>query len=206
MDSSLQHVTILDESAKWLDGLQRNDFSQFGEDGLIQAVLERIGETNRWCFEVGAADGEFYSNTKRLRQAGWRAVLIEADDAHYAKLASKREPGTFAIQERIKRDSLDRILAMVNAPKDIDLGIIDIDGQDYWAWLGMEKYKPRVMLVEYMYLNDNFTDPWFVPPENGEGQAGLEAICELGHRKGYTPIASTYCNVLFARNDVWASS
>src|SRR5687768_11564360 len=79
MGSSLQHVTVVDDSAGWLLGRQRNDTSQFGEDGLIEAVLDRIGETNRWCFEVGAADGLFFSNTKRLRDAGWNCILIEAN-------------------------------------------------------------------------------------------------------------------------------
>lgn len=205
MDESLRHVTILDVSAGWLAGRQQNDSSQFGEDGLLEAVFERIGETNRWCFEVGAADGEFFSNTKRLRNAGWRAVLIEADDSKYETLAAKHEPQTFAIHDRIKRDSLDRILSLVNAPLDLDLGVIDIDGQDYWAWLGMKKYRPRVMLVEFAYFNaaDH------IPEENNgetKDQAGLAAIINLGTKKGYMALASTYCNVLFARTDVWESN
>lgn len=203
MDDSLRHVKILDDSAKWLDGRQRNDTSQFGEDGLIEAVLERIGETNRWCFEVGAADGLFFSNTKRLRDAGWTSVLIEAGQEQFAKLRQLANGKTIVVNERINYGSLDRILGELHAPEDLDFGVIDIDGQDYWAWDGMKLFQPRVMLVEFMY---DLPDPAFVPPENGEGQAGLEAIIELGRQKGYTPLAGTYCNVLFARKDVWASN
>lgn len=41
----LEHVTIIDPSANWLLGRQRNDTSQFGEDGLIEAVFERLYAT-----------------------------------------------------------------------------------------------------------------------------------------------------------------
>lgn len=206
MDDSQKHVTSLAPSAAWLLGKQRNDFSQFGEDGLIEAVLGRIGERNRWCFEVGAADGLFYSNTKRLRDAGWKSVLIEANAEHFAKLAQLANDRTHAIRERINYGSLDIILGEVDAPNDLDFGVIDIDGQDYWAWKGMQQFCPRVMLVEFMYASENFTDPSFTPKENGEGQAGLQAIIDLGKQKGYTPLVSTFCNVLFARSDVWGSS
>ena len=81
-----------------------------------------------------------------------------------------------------------------------DLGVIDIDGQDYWAWFGLKSYRPRVMLVEFMYVNDNFKNPDFIPQLNGDGQAGSEAIRKLGGFKGYTAVAETYCNLLFVDN------
>ena len=197
---------ILHESAAWLDGKQRNDTSQFGEDGLIEAVLERIGETNRWCFEVGAADGLFFSNTKRLRDAGWCAVLIEGDATKANDCRKFENQRVQVIQQKIGQDSLDRILDGCAAPMRPDLGVIDIDGQDYWAWSGLKTYRPRVMLVEFMYLNDNFSDPAFIPPLNGDGQAGLDAIIGLGAEKSYVALAHTFCNVLFVDEKVWPSN
>jgi hypothetical protein len=196
--SSLNYLTVLDTKAAWLEGKQRNDTSQFGEDGLIEAVLSRIGETNRWCFEVGAADGEFFSNTKRLRQAGWTSVLIEAGRDQYAILSKLSDEKTYTFNECIRAGSLDRILSSVGAPRNLDLGVIDIDGQEYWVWKSMD-YRPRVMLVEFAYYNE----PGFIPLEDGPGQAGLEAIVSLGRELGYTALAKTYCNVLFALTDLW---
>jgi hypothetical protein len=204
VDSSLNHVTTLDASAGWLLGTQRNDTSQFGEDGLIESVFSRVGETNRWCFEVGAADGLFFSNTKRLRDAGWHSVLIEAGDEQFEKLQLLANVRTHVVHERINFGALDRLLGDRGAPEAIDLGVIDIDGQDYWAWKGMQKYRPRVMLVEFAYFNP----PTHIPREGDvtPDQAGLQAIVNLGVQKGYTALVSTYCNVLFARKDVWASN
>lgn len=197
---SLQHVTPLHPDWEWLQGKQRNDTSQFGEDGLIEAVLAKIGETNRWCFEVGAADGLFYSNTKRLRDAGWYAVLIEGDRSQAAKCEAYASHRVHVVTEKVSRYSLDPILAGGGAPIRLDLGVIDVDGQDYWVWEGLRDFRPRVMLVEYLYLNDNFTDPNFIPPLDGQGQAGRDAIIALGKAKGYVAVASTFCNLLFVEN------
>lgn len=196
--------TALHPSGQRLVGRQRNDTSQFGEDGLVEALFEIIGETNRWCFEVGAADGLFFSNTKRLRDANWRAVLIEANPDSYKVLSKLDSSTVYTFNELVKDDSLDRILASVNAPHDLDFGVIDIDGQDYWAWRGMERFKPRAMLVEYGYWNPPETIPGRDDIE--KNQAGLGAICDLGKEKGYTALVSTYCNVLLVRNDAWESS
>ena len=184
--------------APWLDeGRARNDTSQFGEDGLIEAVFEKIGETNRWCFEVGAADGLFFSNTKRLRDAGWYAVLIEGDRAQAAKCEAYASPRVQVLAERIGPQSLDNILSGTGAPIRIDLGIIDIDGQDYWAWEGLKTFRPRVVLMEFV-INEN--DPEFVPNRGGDGQAGEAPIVNLGTEKGYTLVAKTYCNLVFVDN------
>ena len=177
---------------EFLTDRQRDDYSQFGEDGLIQAVLERIGETNRWCFEVGAADGLFMSNTKRLRDSGWSAVLIEGDRNSADKCMAYASHRVQVVTERIGRHSLDNILTGSGAPIRLDLGVIDIDGQDYWAWEGLKTFRPRVMLVEFMYTDDDF-----LPECGGAGQAGLNPIVQLGIAKGYVPVARTYCNVLF---------
>lgn len=206
MDVVLRFVTVLHPAWEWLQGQQRNDTSQFGEDGLIESVLSKIGERNRWCFEVGAADGLFYSNTKRLRDAGWKAVLIDEHGHNVEAIRGLNEKQTIPVCERIGPDSLDRILANAGAPPDLDLGVIDIDGQDWWVWKGMSKHRPRLMLVEYMPTNDHFTDPSFIPPQDGPGQAGRDAIVALGEAKGYVPIASTFCNVLFVEGGACPSS
>ena len=184
----------------WLEGKAANTYTQFGEDGLIDAVFERIGTTTRQCFEVGAADGLFFSNTLRLREQGWSAVLIEKDIGRWQKLHDAYSSEQVQCLLGTVTD-LDRALrfSQYRHEKRPDLGVIDVDGQDYWLWLGMIDYRPRVMLVE--------TDPsdWqAIPPRNEPGQAGLAAIKQVGTSKGYTLVAHTYCNALFVDSAVLA--
>lgn len=200
-----QVPTILDDRASWLRGREHNVTSQFGEDGLIAATLGRLGSINRWCFEVGANDGIFYSNTKVLRDAGWDSVLIESDDAAFDKLRHLASQHVRCVHEKIGVNSLDRILAEANAPTDLDFGVIDIDGQDYWAWSGMFTYRPRIMLVEFAYRSEE--SGLLVPMVNDESglQASYASILELGQSKGYVALAKTTVNLLFARKELLVS-
>ena len=185
-----KHI-IAEPLVDWMAGKASNVYTQFGEDGLIEAALDRIGETNRQCFEIGAADGLFFSNTLRLRQAGWKSVLIESDPTAFQKLS--RDFGNSAICINRHVDDLDVVLIEAGMNCRPDFGVIDIDGQDYWMWLDMVTIRPRVMLVEHSAVNPSDA----VPPRGESGQAGEYAIRMLGLDKGYTVVARTYCNLLF---------
>ena len=65
----------------------RNDYSQNGEDGIIEALLDQLPERNRWCVEFGAWDGEHLSNCANLiRNHDYSAVLIEASPERFRDL------------------------------------------------------------------------------------------------------------------------
>ncbi len=189
----------------WLNGCAQNVTSQFGEDGLVKAVFERIGETNRYCFEVGAGDGETLSNTMRMRIDGWRALLIEQDESLFKQSQQYENATVHCIRAQIGAEcKIDSLLAAYGAPRDLDFASIDIDGQDYWVWHDMERFKPRVVLIEYHYSRSDR----FIPERNtgvgkrGGEQATEQAIVELGESKGYRMVARTLCNCLFVRGDL----
>jgi hypothetical protein len=186
-------LEILDPRAEFLRG--REDGGQFGEVGLIDALLEKVGVANRWCFEVGADDGEFISNTRHLRDAGWDAVLVEADDTKFAALAKHATEKVRCVRQKVAGDDLDRILKRHGAPHDLDLGVIDIDGDDWHLWDATRTFRPRVMLVEYNRDRDNPPAPMGAAVAQ---QAGLTAVLALGAAKGYVALARTNVNVLFA--------
>lgn len=188
-------VEILSPRAEWLRGRSRNDYSQFGEDGLIEAALDRIGAENRWCFECGASDGVRHSNTKRLRDIGWNALLIDGDPTLYLSLKAFASDKVKTIRQEVTPRTFEFLLCDHIPPEHPDLGIIDVDGFDYYLLANLTRRLPRVLLIEYGYYNA----PETIPPLNecrANNQAGYQAICDLGSRKGYVPLARTYCNVL----------
>jgi hypothetical protein len=191
---------ILSPRAGFLAGKGANYTSQFGEDGLIASALAVLGTANRWCFEVGAHDGIFFSNTARLRESGWRTILIEADAEQFEKLRRFKSETVWTIPKKIGPRSLDQILKTCESPADLDFGVIDIDGQDWWAWDGMREHRPRLMLVEFQYASED--QPPFIPECDGLGQANYQAILELGAAKEYEPLAKTNCNILFAAKEI----
>jgi hypothetical protein len=180
-----------------------NITSQFGEDGIIAAIFSKIGIVNSWCLEVGAADGIFASNTHSLINKGWNSIQIECDKALFGRLENtyKNNDKVFISNKKVGLDlgnRLDDILTEFNAPIDIDLVVIDVDGQDYFIANSLIKYKPRVLVVEY----NSDSDTKFIPNVNGDGQAGKQAITTLLHNKGYSVVCGTRVNLIAVRNDI----
>ncbi len=167
----------------------RNETSQFGEDGLIEGSLKLLGETNRWCFEIGASDGITLSNTWRLREAGWSAALIERDWHEFVKLATFASPTVRVFYGHCDPHKLSSLLRWIDGfPENPDLGVIDVDGPDY-AFLYHLELRPRVLMVEFHQTQDN--------PAGSTDQVGRTAIRALGELKRYRAVAETTVNMLF---------
>ena len=71
---------------KKLSDNARNEYSQFGEDGIIEEILLTCGVGEKTCVEFGAWDGVRYSNTANLWKNGWKAVLVEGDASRFKEL------------------------------------------------------------------------------------------------------------------------
>lgn len=186
---------------------RRNIYSQYGEDGILETIFKLIGASNRWCFEAGAADGIFFSNTRSLVEQGWKAILVENDPDAFQRLLKNATPNCICENVKLEpqgQNSLDGILRRNNAPKDIDLVVIDIDGQDWHIWNALLEYKPRVVVIEYARLGDaaRYGGDEFIPTIGGKGQAGCAAIIRLACGKGYAPIVQTECNIICVRADL----
>lgn len=180
-----------------------NYTSQFGEDSILDAIFSKIGINNKWCLEVGAADGIFASNTNKLIQDGWKSIQIESDDLLFNKLKENYGPNhnVICIHEKVGIENgrtLQAILDRVGAPKEIDLIVIDVDGQDYHIFNSLIEYSPRVVIIEY----DHLGDANFIPQPNGEGQAGFNAVAKLLISRGYQPICATTVNIIAVRHDL----
>lgn len=192
------------EQFLWLGEHRANVYSQFGEDGILAAIFEKIGAENRFCCECGAADGVFFSNTRALIEADWRSLQIEADSRQFEKLvdlySDYRSVGCYRERVDAKTNTLDKLLHEARAPIGLDLLVIDVDGQDYWLFNSLVKHSPRVVMVEY----DPAAEKDFAPPQEGLGQAGLFAVIRLGIGKYYFPVAITSTNVIFVKQELCA--
>lgn len=178
------------------------DYSQFGEDEAIARVLDSIGETNQWCVEIGGHDGRQLSNTLMFRDRGWECVLIEGDDRHSDALNSL-DGSPHVILDYCT--DLDLALSTTPCPRDLDFISIDVDGQDYWLWHDMEKYRPRVVCIEYNpYENTPNYSASRVVARGAVGQTAKAPLLELAEEKGYSHIATTYCNLIFVDKNVEA--
>lgn len=185
----------------YLERHRANVYSQFGEDGVVDAILSAIGEGSRWAFECGAADGIMFSNTRRLLDRGWTVHMVEANPIYTPALSrlSARFANLRVHTETLAVDGLDAMLAKLQAPIEPTLLCIDIDGQDWHAWNGMINHYPMMVMIEHAHHPD-----WHdrVPDLGEKGQAGPFAIERLSCSKGYDVVARTITNSICVRHDL----
>ena len=185
-------------------------YSQHGEEGVIQAIFNEIGVKTKTCVEIGAYRLQRISNVYSLWTNGWKALLIEGDPMRYKRLVQDYAAHPQAREQRVTivnrfgaeegPDSLDTILASQRFPSDFDLLCIDVDGLDFHLWRGLTRFRPRLVVVEY-----NPT----IPPHielvgSGKGNeigCSLLSLTKLAREKDYSLVASVIWNAFFVRRE-----
>jgi hypothetical protein len=198
-----------------LNGYERSEFSQNGEDGIVREVFRRIGTTNRFFVEFGVEDGLECITARLARRERWSGVMIEGSPQNFAALDANYRafPDVKRIEAFITRENIADLFSAAGVPSEFDLLSIDIDGNDYWVWEALAAYHPRMIVIEY-----NATRP---PPErwvmaynpahewkrDGYMGASLASLEALGTRLGYALIGTDEkgVNAFFLREDVLAA-
>ena len=186
----------------------RNVTSESGEDGILEALLARLPQRDRWCVEFGAWDGLRASNTASLIRSGYSAVLIESDARKYVHLQERYAgtPSVFTLHATVGWDGptrLDSLLARTPAPGEFDVLSIDIDGNDYHVWAAVKEYRPKLVVIEYNPTIRNGIE--FVQPAEATVHQGssITSLVDLASTKGYELAAATELNAFFVRRELY---
>jgi hypothetical protein len=188
---------------KQLMNFKKNEYSQNGEDGILEEIFKTIGIDHGVFCEFGAWDGIHCSNTYRFYKYGWMGWYIEGDQARYQDLVNnapdERVEKVLAWVSLNEASSLDKILKSTNLYKKngdrLDLLSIDIDSDDLAVWKSLKEFRPTVVVIEY-----NWTIPFDTCFENPQGEnKGNSAlsIFKFAEKNGYDLIAITSCNLIF---------
>jgi hypothetical protein len=181
---------------------EHRSFSQSGEDGIIREIFHRIGVEYKFFVECAPGDG-LENNTTSLLVAGWKGVWIEGDRKHADAISHrfarrlKQHQLTF-LHRFITAENIEIFLGEADVPTDFDLLSIDLDCNDYWVWKQVERYRPRVVVVEYNAIFPPGHD-WVVEyaataawDGTSNSGASLTALELLGANKGYRLVG---CNL-----------
>lgn len=187
----------LQKSLLWDFG--KNVYSQFGEDGILERILDCVEVKSKVSIEFGAWDGFHYSNTAHLWSNGWKGVLIEGVASRYEDLKrNTKEYDCVCIHAYVTptgSSALESILQNNNISQDIGVLSIDIDGNDYWILDGLSKLRPDVIICEY-----NPTIPAEIDLYAEYGNyfgASVAALTRIAKDKGYRLVALTDTNCFF---------
>jgi hypothetical protein len=187
---------------------ERQEFSQNGEDGIIEWIFERIGVSNQWLVEIGASDGE-ENCTRSLVEQGWTGLWVEADPARAAHAAEVSQGRVKVVDTAARPETVGDLLSSVRAPDRPDLVVIDIDGNDWWVLKALlSRNSPRVLVVEY---NACFPPGrWWVQPYKQAAWdrsfrvgASLDALAALARTHGLCLVGcdSAGVNAFFVATD-----
>ena len=152
----------------------------------------------------------------------WKGSWIEGSTDHCNEMKKKYSNIISNNQLQVKesfitKDNICALFEELKVPVDLDLLSIDIDGNDYWIWKELAKYKPRVIVIEYnasvgphiewvMPYNENHV--WNGKDIGHYFGASLKSFELLGDSLGYSLVGCnlTGANAFFVRKDLMSES
>lgn len=181
--------------------IERWEYSQNGEDGILEAIVAKIGTTNRFVVEFGVEDGMQCNARYLMKHKGWKGLLMDGQDPR---------PGSAVKKEFITAENVEALFAKYGVPEHFDLLSIDVDGNDFWIWKAITRFRPRAVIMEYNACIPALPartipyQPDFVWDKTDYYGASLGALERLGREKGYTLIATDRhgVNAFFVLNDL----
>ncbi len=190
-------------------------FSQWGEDGIIQFLINQIEIENKFFVEFGVEDYAEANTRFLLINNNWSGLVIDSSAAGIERL--QRSPlcwgyGLKAVQSHVTAENINDTLKANGVTGDIGLLSVDIDGNDYWVWRAISVINPVITVVEYNYRfgsDDAVTIPYQADFQRGKSHpliyfgASLAALCALANSKGYAFVGcnTSGVNAFFVRRD-----
>jgi hypothetical protein len=189
-------------------------FSQNGEDGVLAEILRRIGVGERAFVEFGVQDGSEGTTVFLAQVLGWSGAYLEADPAAYAALERRfsANPRVRTLHAAVEPGNVEALFAQAGVPEEPDVLSIDVDGNDYWIWRALQRFRPRVVVIEYNGDLDPASSqvmpytPGFRWDHSSGYGASLGALEALGTEKGYALVHTELAgvNAFFVRRDLVA--
>lgn len=188
-------------------------FSQYNEDGIIQAILRSIRVPIVQEFvEIGIQDYS-ESNTRFLLQGcGWRGTVIDGSKKLLDRLEQSRISWRFGPNIVHSWVTMYNVNTIIPAGSQASLISIDIDGNDIWLIKGLE-HRPIILISEFnpvfgaaAKIATPYSDGFdrFHYHESGQCYGcSISALAEVCNSKGYklVAISSGLNNAFFVRED-----
>jgi len=183
-----------------------------GEAGVLDFVLSRLPDANRWVVEFGACDGLAFSNSAHLIiDLGYSAVLIEPDQAQFDMLKKNMQPYSqvMCIKSFIGIEGdlrLDTVLANTPCHLNPDLMIIDVDNNDYHIFKAINTYKPKVLMIEInstLLPGQEKVAEYDAPFVFGKHGSSILSMTRLAESKGYRLISNISCNAIYIQENYY---
>ena len=191
-------------------------FSQMGDDGIIQYLINNIAIPNETFIEFGV-ENYSESNTRfLLMNNNWSGMVIDGSEANVNEIRNSYYYWKYdlkAIHAFIDADNIELLIDESGFGIEIGILSIDIDGNDYWIWKKISTINPIIVIAEFNSVF-GIDKPWTVPYDpsflrskshhsNLFYGSSLLSLCDLAEAKGYYFVGcnSAGNNSYFIRKD-----
>lgn len=171
-----------------LEKYNKNVYSQFGEDEIIQYLINKlnINKIGESC-EIGMI-GTKWSNTFNLAENyGWNSVFIDKDERHLKNIPRLKNASIVNVEIQ---NNLDAILENQNLSKDFDILSIDTDGMNYYIWDSLKKFRPKIVIIEQDVKSKDKNINSFL------------SVIKLSESKDYSFFGKGFVSFFFISNEV----
>lgn len=129
-------------------------FSQNGEDGIIDVLRSQLKSQNRYCIEIGSADGIENNSAWLIFTAQYSGLLIDGNPALVKRAQRTVMRHSTGAQYRnlfVNNGEAIQQIKSIAWHTDPDLLSMDIDGNDYHiaSALLSTGFRPKIVVVEY---------------------------------------------------------
>lgn len=215
-----QHIAKVEKhnynNQKSLHDFEFQVFSQWGDDGIIQFLVNSIDISNKYFIEFGV-ENYLESNTRfLLMNNNWSGLVMDGSSENIDLIKKDTIYWKYdlrAIEKFLTAENINQTISDNCDLKEIGLLHIDIDGCDYWLWKAIDEVTPDIVIVEYnSVLGDKRSisvpyDPAFIRAEKHYSHlyagCSLQALIDLSSAKGYSFVGvnSNGNNAYFVLNE-----
>jgi len=173
-------------------------FSQFGDDGIIQYLIQRLKITERTFVEFGVEDYTEANTRFLLMNDNWRGLILDGSYENMDRVRSSEiywKHNLTVVPAFIDTQNINSLIEKAGFSGEIGILSVDIDGNDYWVWEAINIVNPVVVIVEYNSVLGKKRpisipyDPMFVRSQAHFSHlywgASIPAFCHLANQKGY---------------------
>jgi hypothetical protein len=194
-------------------------FSQWGDDGIIQYLINKVDIPNKTFIEFGVENYRESNTRFLLINNNWSGLVIDGSKTNIDYIKKDIVSWAFDIHAEhafITKENINNIISkFLNKGYNSEIGIlsIDIDGNDFWIWKEIDVVKPIIVITEYNAVFGN-EKSWTIPYKDDFYRldysksyqywgASLKAFYDLADKKGYYFVGcnSNGNNAYFIRKD-----
>ena len=215
--------TLLSNQQKFINSDDIGDyefkiFSQYGDDGIIQFLVNNLTIQNKTFIEFGVENYQESNTRFLLMNNNWSGFIMDGSEAAMESVRKRNWFYKYDLRTKAIFITRDNIKSCINEAGYKDLGLlhVDLDGNDYYILecIVFSALNPSILIVEYNAVFGNERpisvpyDPEFYRTKahysNLYFGASLPAFHHFATQKGYVFVGANKAgnNGYFIRKDL----